>query len=395
MLDFDSALDAILNTALPSAQERVPLSAALGRFLCRPLIATRPIPEFDYSAMDGYALCTRDLNTEHPVLPIKGVSAAGSPLGKLEPGTTMRIFTGAPIPESADSVAMQENVESEAGVARFTKPPRPGDNVRRRGEDLETGEQALAAGVELNAFHLGLAAALDYAELVVAKKPRVGVLCTGDELRPPGSAARPGSIPNSNGVALTAMIQSAGGVPQLLPTTSDALQATRTSIAEGLERSDVLVTVGGVSVGDRDIVREALESLGVETVFHKVAIKPGKPLYFGTFGDKRILGLPGNPASAQITFALFGLPLLRALQGKADPRPARVQARLTRPIEQKPGRRGFYRAKLEGELVTPLDNQASGATTAMAWADALVILAETVGHRNAGDVVEAIPFSEL
>ena len=395
MLDFDSALDAVLRTALPSAHESVPLSAALGRFLCSPLVAMRPVPEFDYSAMDGYALCSSDLSDEHLELPVEGVSSAGSPPAKLERGTTMRIFTGAPIPDGADTVVMQENVKCDAGMARFTDRPGPGDNIRRRGEDLREGEQALAAGLELNAFHLGLAASLDYAELVVARRPTVGILCTGDELRLPGSTPRPGSIPESNGVALSAMVQGAGGVAHLFPSCSDAFEAARDSLTRALSLSDVLVTVGGVSVGDRDIVREALESLGVETLFHKVAIKPGKPLYFGTLGNKRILGLPGNPASAQITFALFGLPLLRALQGKAEPRPARVQAQLTRPITQKPGRRAFYRAKLEAERVTPLDNQASGATTAIAWANALVIVPETATHCNAGEFVDVIPFSEL
>ncbi len=395
MLDFDAALALVLDGVTPAALERVPLVHAAGRVLAEPLVARRPLPEFDYSAMDGYAVASADLPASGGVLPVRGVSAAGSQPGRLEPGTAARIFTGGPVPEGADAVVLQEDVTSDAQHARFTERPAAGSHIRKRGEDLAAGERTLGAGVRLNPFQLGLAASLDYAELVVTKRPNVAVLCTGDELRAPGSSGAPGSIPESNGVALAALVHAAGGVPHLCAPTSDAADATRRALENALRLAEVVVTCGGVSVGDRDIVKGCFEALGVTTVFHKVAIKPGKPLYFGKLGHQRILGLPGNPASAQVTFSLFGLPLLRALLGIRERLPLRTSARLTRAIQQKPGRRTFCRAMLEADRVTPLDNQASGATTAMAWANALIVVSEHASRCEAGSPVEVIPFAEL
>lgn len=395
MLDFDAALDLVLEGATLLAHERLPLRAASGRILAAAVVASRPVPEFDYSAMDGYALRTADLSASKLRLPVVGTSSAGSAPEQLAAGTTMRIFTGAPLPAGADAVAMQENVERVGEFVEFREPPNVGDHVRRRGEDLQEGAQAIARGVSLNAFHLSLAASLDCAELVVAKRPAVSILCTGDELRAPGSPARPGSVPESNGIALCSLVESAGGIAHLCPFTSDDPHATRSTLENALSLGDVVVTVGGVSVGDRDIVRQSLESLGVSTVFHKVAIKPGKPLYFGKLGGKRVLGLPGNPASALVTFALFGMPLLRALQGSANPLPARTKAQLTDPIKQRTGRRVFQRGCLDQNHVTPLGNQASGATTGMAWANALIVVPESLSRCEAGQWLEVIPFREF
>ena len=395
MLDFDTALSLVLDGVTPAARERVPLLEALGRVLAEPLVAKRPLPEFDYSAMDGYAVSSSEVPASGGVLPIQGVSAAGSAPGRLEPGTAARIFTGGPVPEGADAIVLQEDVVSDGQNARFHERPEPGTHVRKRGEDLAEGQRALPAGVRLNPLQLGLAAALDYAELVVTKRPNVAVLCTGDELRPPGSAGAPGSIPESNGIALAALVHAVGGVPHLCVRTSDDAEATRQALENALGLAEVVVTCGGVSVGDRDVVKSSLESLGVTTVFHKVAIKPGKPLYFGKLGQQRVLGLPGNPASAQVTFSLFGLPLLRALLGAKNLAPQRTLARLTQPIRQKPGRRSFCRAILEGSQVTPLDNQASGATTAMAWANAVIVVSEHDSLLEPGSEVEVIPFAEL
>ncbi len=395
MLDFDTALSKVLESITLLPEERVPLDAALGRVLRQPLLARRPLPEFDYSAMDGYAVRSLDLSADDIRLPVVGTSSAGAAPATLQPGTTMRIFTGGPVPLGADAIVMQEDVTNDEQMARFRRRPSPGDHIRQSGEDLEQGQMALPRGVRLNAFQLGLAASLDYAELLVSQRPRLSIVCTGDELRLPGSAALPGSIPESNGIALKALARAAGADVCLCPSTTDDPAKTRLALENALGAGDVVVTVGGVSVGDRDIVRATLESLGVATVFHKVAIKPGKPLYFGTLGDKKVLGLPGNPASAQVTFALFGMPLLRALQGMEHPLPQRVDATLAAPIRQKPGRRVFHRALLEGVLVTPLDNQASGAATGMAWANALIVVSEATSSCEAGERVEVIPFREL
>jgi len=395
MLDFDAALALLLDGVRPPAVERVLLLQAAGRVLAEPVVARRPLPEFDYSAMDGYALRSADLPSAGGVLTVRSVSAAGSAPQQLEPGTAARIFTGGPVPEGADAVVLQEDVTSDGELVRFHERPAPGSHIRKRGEDLAAGQTALAAGIRLNPFQLGLAASLDYAELVVTKQPGVAVVCTGDELRAPGSAGPPGSIPESNGVAIAAMVQAAGALPHLCVRTSDEAEATRRALANALDLAEVVVTCGGVSVGDRDIVKSTLESLGVTTVFHKVAIKPGKPLYFGRRGPRCVLGLPGNPASAQVTFALFGLPLLRALQGMRDLLPRRVRARLTQPIRQKPGRRTFCRGTFDAGEVTPLDNQASGATTAMAWANAVIVVSEHTAECEAGSEVDVIPFAEL
>ncbi len=396
MLDFDVALERVLAGARPLGTERIAIGQGLGRVLAAPLAASAPIPAFDYSAMDGYAISTRDFAGDGPwTLPVRGESQTGHPAPALEPGSACRIFTGAPLPAGADAVVMQENVDREADTARFGERPAAFQHVRRAGEDLRAGAEALPAGTRLGPGQLALAAALDLGELLVARRPHVGILCTGDELRAPGSAPRPGSIPESNGIALAAMVQSAGGVPHLAPLTRDDREATLRALEHAITGNNVLLTVGGVSVGEHDLVRPALEAAGAELDFWKVAIKPGKPLVHGSVGKTRVLGLPGNPVSAQVTFALFGVPLLRALQGDGQPLPRANRAELTRAVRQKPGRKSYQRARLDGDRVTPLDNQASGAPTSMAWANALVIVpADSTGF-DAGAMVDVLPLWAL
>src|SRR5450432_1113245 len=396
MLPFDDALRLILESAPTLGSERIALGLGAGRVLAEELIAHTPLPTFDYSAMDGYAVASGGLPGDGPwALPVRGESRAGAQPTTLSPGSVVRIFTGAPIPEGADTVVMQEDVTREGDTARFNERPRPGSHVRRRGDDLAEGASALARGTRLNAFQLGLAAALDRSELLVARRPRVTILCTGEELRTPGSVATPGSVPESNGPALAALVASAGGIAQLAPRVGDSLEATELAIRAALRGSDLLLTVGGVSVGEHDLVRAALVNVGAELEFWKVQIKPGKPLAFGRFGETRILGLPGNPVSAQLTFALFGMPLLRAMQGDRRPVPPRGRARLHADLAQKPGRTGFYRAVLDGDLAITANNQASGSTASLAYADALVIVpAESAGFK-AGESVEMIRLAEL
>lgn len=396
MLDFDEALERVLVGVRPLGTERVTLGEAAGRVLAEPLTAAEPLPAFDYSAMDGYAVATQDFAGDGPwTLPVRGESRTGHPPPGLEQGSACRIFTGAALPLGADAVVMQENVQREGDSARFAAAPPAGQHVRRAGEDLERGAEALARGTRLGPGQLGLAAALDRGELLVTRRPQVGILCTGDELRAPGSAARAGSIPESNGITLSAMVRAAGGSPHLGPLTRDDREATLHALEDAIAGNDVLLTVGGVSVGDHDLVRPALEAAGASLDFWKVAIKPGKPLVHGSVGKARVLGLPGNPVSAQVTFALFGVPLLRTLQGDRRPRPELLRAELTHPLKQKPGRRGYYRAVLDGGRVTPLDNQASGAPTSMAWANALAIVpADSTGF-DAGTVIEVLPLWAL
>ncbi len=406
MLRFEDALARILALGSPPlAGETVDLEEAEGRVLAEDLIASVDLPGFDYSSMDGYAVRTRDLDGEPPYrLPVEGESRTGVVPAALEPGTTMRIFTGAAIPSGADAVMMQENVARDGERAVLAARTRPGQNIRRRGDDLAAGAIALTRGTRLRPAHLALAAALDRAQVLVAKRPNVTVLSTGDELRRPGTDPIPGTIPESITVALRATSRRAGAVTHPSPFLRDERAATERAFAAALDASDVLVTVGGVSVGDHDLVRPSLEAVGVQLDFWRVAIKPGKPIAIGTFArpgrrDALVIGLPGNPASAMVTFALFGVPLLRALQGDARPFPAFARARMTRAHAHDAGRLEFARAVVSraeaGLSVTTFGNQASGAVTTMAQADALVCIPEAATGVGAGDEVDVLLMSDL
>lgn len=396
MLSFDEARERILRDLEPLGSERVRLDLALGRVLAETLTATAPMPAFDYSAMDGYAVSAAALEGDGPwALPVIGESRTGGVPPTLTAGSACRIFTGAQLPAGADAVVMQEDVERDGDRAKLGARPKPGSHVRRAGEDLAVGQVALALGTRLGPAQVGLAAALDRGELEVFRKPRISILCTGDELRAPGSAPRPGSIPESNGHTIAAMVRTLGAEPQLLPYVPDDRAATLAAVRSALTSVDLLLTIGGVSVGDHDLVRPALESAGAVLDFWKVKIRPGKPLAYGSHGSTRILGLPGNPISAQVTFALFGAPLVRKLSGDRRPLPRLRRARLTRAVHQKPGRTAFLRATLDDDRVTPLDNQASGAPTSMAWADCLMIVPAESEGIEAGQDVTVIPLSEI
>ena len=400
MLDFADAQARLLALANALGAERVALIDAVGRVLAEDVRAPADVPAFDASIMDGYAVRSSELapSTETR-LPVAGESRAGSASPSLAPGTAFRIFTGAPMPEGADAVVIQEEVRREGDVAIFTKAPKPGAFVRKRADDLRTGDTVLARGTRLGPPHLALLASVDRPSVGVARAPLVSLLATGDELREPGSAPRPGTIPESNGLALAAMMRGVGAAVRVLPKVPDDAAATRDAIVMGLDGADVLVTVGGVSVGDHDLVRPALEAAGVVLDFWRVAIKPGKPLAVGTRGRTLALGLPGNPASAMVTCALFVLPLLRAMQGDRHPFPAPVRARLTRTVERVPGRLEFARALLhwegQGAVVEPLTHQASGAAWNVAMADALAVLPKEQGKIEEGTVIDVYPFREL
>jgi molybdopterin molybdotransferase len=400
MLTLDEARSRLLAGAKRTGLERAPLVLARGRVLAEDLTAPGSLPPFSASAMDGYAVACADFQGEGPwELPVVGESQTGHPAPPLSPGTACRIFTGAELPAGADAVVMQENVTRSGDRARFGDRPVTGAHVRRKGEDLVEGTLALRAGTRLGPAQLAFAAMLDRGELALARRPVVTILSTGDELRMPGSAPRPASIPESNGVALSAMVSDAGGIAHLAPIVSDDARATAEAITLALCSCDVLVTVGGVSVGDHDVVRPALEKAGVSLDFWKVAIKPGKPLAVGQGPSTHVLGLPGNPASALVTFGLFGVPLLRAMQGDLRPLPPILRARLTRSVRHAKGRMEFLRAELvptpESLTVRPFDNQASGALTSFALADALAIVPAEAEGLEAGTMVDVIRLSDL
>lgn len=396
MLPFAEARERVLQGVGRLGSERVLLRAAAGRVLAEDVRASEPLPRFDYSAMDGYALRAADVPEGAPFwLPVRGESRAGAPLARLEAGSACQIFTGAALPAGADAVlAVEETRERDAGI-EFGAAPKPGQHIRRRGEDLAQGELALEAGMRLGAYHLGVAAGVDRVELLVARRPRVLIVGTGDELRAPGQPGPATSIPESNGLSIAVLAEGVGASAELAARVADQAEALRECLARALDACDLLVTIGGVSVGRYDLVRPALEAAGAELEFWKVQIKPGKPLVYGRRGTTRILGLPGNPVSAQLTFGLFGLPLLRALQGQRDPVPRFERARLLAALRQRPGRQGFYRAHWSPEGVTPVDNQASGNVLSLADADALIsVPADSEGY-DAGAEVEMLRLSLL
>jgi molybdopterin molybdotransferase len=405
MLTFEEARAAILAGVTRLGHERVAVGQAAGRVAAAPLLAARRLPPFDYSAMDGYALRLVDLVGSAPFrLTVQAEeSRTGRQAPPLEPSATCRIFTGAELPRGADAVVMQEEVTRDGAHATFATRPAPGAHIRSGGEDIEAGQVAITEGARLHAGHLMLAASLDEATLVVARRPRVAIVCTGDELREPGTPGSAASIPESNSPGLGALARQVGAEPNVFAPAPDDLEASVRVFTRALETTDLLVTVGGVSVGDHDVVRPALERIGVTLDFYKVAIKPGKPLAYGhlTTGGRtvRVLGLPGNPASALTTFALFGAPLLRALQGDVTPLPLLVPARLKTAVRHRPGRMELVRVTLEREgaalVATPLPNQASGATTTTAWATALMFVPLEAEHLPEGSVVDVLRLADV
>lgn len=405
MLPFDEALAKLIASVRPLDSERVGIFEACERVLREDIVARRPLPGFDHSSMDGYAIRLADLR-DAAELEVAGVSAAGdAPSDAPEGKVAVRVYTGAPIPRGMDAVVMQEDVavsEREGKqYASFSVRPSAGAWIRRRGEDLAEGGVGLRTGQRLGPGHVALAAALDRASLVVARRPIVTVLGSGDELRSPGDPPRPNDVVESNGFFVAACARRAGAIARLAPFVRDDPADTERAVAAALRGTDVLVTIGGVSVGDRDYVRPALERAGVVIDFYKVAMKPGKPLTVGRAaqGGALVLGLPGNPASASLAFSLFGVPVLRALQADHKVLPLRTRMRVEGTLERKPGRTEFARATLErderGAFARILPNQASGAATSFAEADALAILAAERGRYTGGEELEVIRLTDL
>ncbi len=399
MISFQQARELVLSSVTALGTERIALSQALGRVLAHAIVAREPFPAFSASAMDGYAVQVSAFRGGPPFrLELVGESRMGALPPALVAGTTCRIFTGAGLPRDADAVVMQEDVARDGNWITFNKVPERGSHVRHAGEDLKEGDVAIEAGTRLGPFHLALAASLDYPELVVSNRPRVTIVCTGDELRAPGEPVRPGTIAECNSVGLRALAEQAGALVRVAPLVRDDPQATEASLVKALQGTDLLVTIGGVSVGDHDVVRPALERAGVTLEFWKVAIKPGKPLALGRAGSTRVLALPGNPASSMVTFSLFALPLLRAMQGDRKPLPVTLRAPLAAGIHRKPGRLEFMRARLEmvdgGVAVRVLANQASGAGTSMAWADALALVGPDVTSLAPGDIIDVLRLTD-
>ncbi|NBB34002.1 molybdopterin molybdenumtransferase MoeA [Pseudomonas sp. BC115LW] len=371
--------------------ESLPLAAAEGRVLAEDLLSSLDLPPWPNSAMDGYALRVADWTGEP--LPVSQKIFAGMAPEPLAPGTCARIFTGAPVPAGADCVEMQENTEVLTDQrVRFSEPLRTGQNIRPQGQETTVGEQVLNAGTRLGPIELGLAASLGNAELRVVRKVRVAVLSTGDELVEPGQALGPGQIYNSNRVLLCSWLQRLGCEVLDAGILPDNLQATRERLAQ-LGSVDLILSTGGVSVGEADFLGIALREAG-ELALWKLAIKPGKPLTFGHFQGVPVIGLPGNPASTLVTFALLARPYLLRRQGVREVTPLQFQVPAGFVWPKAGNRREYLRGRLEQGRAIIYRNQSSGVLRSAAWAEGLV---EVLEERTLveGDWVNFIPLSEV
>jgi molybdopterin molybdotransferase len=379
LLSVDEALARVLAGAERLGEEDVVLADARGRTLARDLVARRTQPPLDVSAMDGYALRAADLAAGP--LALVGESAAGHGYdAPLKPGEAVRIFTGAPVPAGADAILLQEDADAADGRITARAAARPGDHIRRAGLDFRAGAAGLAAGVRIGPAELALAAAMNHPTLPVARRPRVALIASGDELVPPGAETGPSQIISSNNFAVAAIAVEAGAEVIDLGIFRDDLAELERAI--GLARAagaDVVVTLGGASVGDHDLLRPALQRQGMTLDFWKIAMRPGKPLISGRLGPAHILGLPGNPVASIVCALVFLAPLLRALQGDPDAAADRTEPAIAgADLPANKGRRDYMRAKLtrdaQGRLVaTPQPLQDSSLLTELARSQALLI----------------------
>ncbi|BBP04931.1 molybdopterin molybdenumtransferase MoeA [Sulfuriferula plumbiphila] len=398
MLTADQLLEELLRRARALTQtEAVPVELALGRVLAQPQVSAISVPPLDNSAMDGYAVRAAEC-VPGARLVVSQRIAAGQVGEALATAGAARIFTGAPVPPGADAVVMQEHCSADGDKVQVHHQPKPGENIRRAGEDIRPGATILPAGMRLGAAAMGLAASVGLTALPVYRRLKVASFSTGNELVQPGTALGAGQIYNSNRYTLAGLVQGLGCEWLDLGSVPDTLAATLAALQHAAALADVVITSGGVSVGEEDHVKAAVEQLGKIDMW-KVAMKPGKPLVYGRVGEADFIGLPGNPVSTLVTFALFARPFLLKRMGVVDvlPKTCRVKAAFD---WEKPGeRREFLRARLQagqgGELEAQLfHNQSSGVLTSAVWADGLVDI--DIGQMvTRGQTVRFIPFSEV
>ena len=399
LIPYEDAVEQLVAAAAPlKGRLSVGLREALGCVLAKPVVSTIDVPGWDYSAMDGYAVRAADCGAQGITLPVsQRVPAGASPL-PLEAGTAARIFTGAPIPEGADSVVMQEVCEPADGAVSIQAQVEEGGNIRRRGEDISAGKVVVAGGTRLLPQHLGLAASVGVAELVVCRRPRVALFASGDELVMPGQPLSAGKIYNSNLFTATALLQALGCDVVDLGIVEDTLEATKEALRRGAQEADLVFASGGVSVGEEDHVKPAVEALGSLDMW-KIAIRPGKPVAFGHVDGTPFIGSPGNPVSLFVTFLLFVRPFILRMQGRDDWRAGAMQVKADFDWPRPDKRREFHRARLAfdeagvGRLsVHP--SRSSGVLSSVTWANGLAVIPEGRVLRR-GDDIAFLPFSEL
>ena len=399
MLSVTEARARILSPLRPTPTELVGLSQAWGRVLAAPIAARLTQPPADVSAMDGYALRAAD-GRMGACLTIIGESPAGHPFeGAIRPGEAVRLFTGSVVPAGADTVLLQEDATRDGATVTVNEACVAGRHIRHAGQDFVAGSVLLQPGRRLGARDIGLAAAANHPWVTVHQRPTVAILATGDEIAMPGEPLRQGGIVSSNAHAIAALVRAGGGIPMVLPVVPD----DRTALAAAIDRTRqaaILVTTGGASVGDHDLVQAALQECGFELDFWKVAMRPGKPLLYGHLRDMPVLGLPGNPVSALICSALFLLPAIDVLSGLAAGDPRTERAVLGVPLRANDGRADHLRAMLvsgeDGMLTAmPFERQDSGLLSALTQADALVLRAPFAPAAPIGAAVEVIRLDHL
>ena len=394
LIEIEAAREAVLERVRPLPAEDVPIDEALGRVAVEPVTSTDAVPGFDNSAMDGYAVRAPDIGEASErspaVLRVVDESRAGHPAEReLAGGEAIAISTGAMVPAGADAVVRVEDTAAADGQVEVRVPVEPGRNIRRAGEDTRPGDVVIEPGTELGAAELGVLASVGRSTVGCARPPAVHILTTGDELQEPDEALQPGGIRNSNAHSLAALVKASGG----LVVSSEIVRDDPDTTREALERAlaaDVAIVSGGVSVGTHDHVRPALADLGVEEVFWGVALRPGKPTWFGARGSTLTYGLPGNPVSAIVTFLLFVRPAVRAMLGARDAS-TRASAVLDADYEKPPGRAHLVRCRLElrddGWHATPTGEQGSHVLTSMVGADALAMIPTAAEAVRAGERV--------
>ncbi len=398
MLSVEQALERLLSRAQPLTDvehvSTLEVERALGRVLAAPVVSTIDVPPMDNSQMDGYALRIVDVPAVPAVLKIGQRIAAGHVGAELAPGTAARIFTGAPVPPGADAIVMQEATVAQGDQVTINELPRQGQWIRRAGIDVHAGATILAAGRRLLPQDLGLAASVGVSELPVKRRMRVAVFFTGDELVMPGEPLPPGRIYNSNRFMLLGLLRALGCDVIDLGIVPDDRAATRNAFARAAQNADLIVTSGGVSVGEEDHVKPAVEAEGALDLW-QIAMKPGKPLAFGHVRGVTFIGLPGNPVSSFVTFLLFVRPFIRIRQGAAEPAPRALDLRADFDWPRPDKRREFLRARFNGNGgLDPYANQNSAVLTSCVWADGLIDNPPSQVIQR-GDLVRFLPFAEL
>lgn len=395
VLSVEEALERILATVRVLEPEHVPLLEAAGRVLTEEITADRDIPPLTNSAMDGYAVRGADVAQTPARLRVVGQVAAGHVTQvQVGSGTAVRIMTGAPLPAGADTVVRFEDTRLDNDWVEILQVPPTGANVRLAGEDVRAGQVVLRPGQALRPQEIGQLAAVGRTEVAVVRRPRVAILATGDEIVPPDQTPGPGQIRDANSYTVAAQVQAFGGVPLLLGVAHDEETLVRQGMREALAQgADLIITSGGVSVGDFDLVKQVLAAEG-QMRFWSLNMKPGRPLAFGVVGGVPLLGLPGNPVAAMISTELFARPALLKMQGFTDWSRPKVAARLTQPIARKDGRRHYLRVRLRetgaGYEATLTGDQGSGILYSLVQADGLAVIPEEAAHLPAGAEVKVI-----